>query len=71
MGVFSKECRSFVKELARRIRLQNNDSTAYLFLCQRSVGVFSNDCRSFVKDVAEESDCGTMIHLPICHCVRE
>jgi hypothetical protein len=37
MGVFSKECRSFVKELARRIRLQNNDSTAYLFLCQRSV----------------------------------
>ena len=35
MGVFSNECRSFVKDLARRIRLQNNDSTAYLSLCQR------------------------------------
>ena len=35
MGVFSNDCRSFLKDLARRIRLQNNDSSAYLSLCQK------------------------------------
>ena len=35
MGVFFNNCRSFVKDLARRIRLQNNDSSAYLSLCHR------------------------------------
>ena len=45
MGVFSNECRSFVKDLARRIRLQNNDSSPYLSLCQR-ISVIDHDVLS-------------------------
>jgi hypothetical protein len=59
--------------LGQKRKLNHDLSSLYhlIPIAIETIGVFSNDCRSFVKDVAEESDCGTMIHLPICHCVRE